>query len=86
MRMRSVKPRMYPSFEVEGRCCQNVWKSGFGVAKAMDVGDVLGRGGLGGAVGIVFRVDGVMKRVCWEVEVKIDVEDTMIGSGLDVDI
>lgn len=57
----------------------------FGVA-AMDFGDVLGRGELGGAVGIVFRVDGVMRRVCWEAEVKIDVEDIVIDSGLGVDI
>jgi hypothetical protein len=76
---------MYPIFEVEGRRCQNAWKSGFGVAKAMDVGDVLGCGGVGGAVGTVFSVDDVTRMVCWEVEVKVDVEDRVIGRGLGVE-
>jgi hypothetical protein len=55
----------------------------------MDVGDVLGRGGMGGAVGTagaVFRVDDVTRMVCWEVEVKVDVEDRVIGRGLGMDI
>jgi hypothetical protein len=51
----------------------------------MDVGDVLGRGGLGGAVGTVFSVDDLMRMVCWEVEVKVDVEDRVIGRGLGVE-
>jgi hypothetical protein len=52
----------------------------------MDVGDVLGCEGLGGAVGTVFRVDDVTGMVCWEVELKVDVEDRVIGRGLDMDI
>jgi hypothetical protein len=47
----------------------------------VDVGDVLGREGLGVAIGTVFRVDDVMRMVCWEVEVKVDVEDIVIDSG-----
>jgi hypothetical protein len=84
--MRSVKTRMYPILEVKDRCCQNNWKSVFCVVAAMDIGDVLGRDGLGGAVGTVFSVDGVMRSVCWEVEVKVDVVDIVIGRGLEVDI
>jgi hypothetical protein len=79
-RMRSVKPRIYPIFDVDDRCCQNDWKSVFCVTAAMDIGDVLGRGGLGVAVGIVFRVDDVTKILCCEVEVKFDVKDIAIGS------
>jgi hypothetical protein len=52
----------------------------------VDVGDVLGRGGLGVAVETVFSVDDVTGMVCWEVEVKVDVEDRVIGRGLGMDI
>lgn len=71
---------------MEDRCCQYDWKSVFCVAAVMGIEDVLGRGGLGVAVGTVFRVDEVTRIVCWEVEVKLDVEDIFTGSGLEVGI
>ena len=84
--MRSVKPRMYPIFEVEDRCCQYDWKSAFCDAAAMGIGNVLGRGGLGVPAGTVFRVDEVIRIVRGEVEERVDIEDIFIGSGLKVDI
>ena len=71
---------------MEDRCCQYDWKSVFCVAAVMGIEDVLGHGGLGVAVRTVFRVDEVTRIVCWEGEVKVDVEDIFIGSGLKVDI
>lgn len=86
MRTRSVKPRMYPIFDVEDRCCQNAWKSVVCVAAVMGIGDALRRGVLGIPVRTVFRVDEVTGIGCWEVEVENDVEDNVIGSVLRVDI
>lgn len=84
--MRRVKPRISPIFEGEDRWCQNDWKIAFCGAALMGFGDVLGCGGLGVAVRTVLSVDEVTGRVCWEVEVKIDVGDIFIGSRLRVDI
>jgi hypothetical protein len=52
----------------------------------MGIGEVLTRGGLGVAVGTVFRVDEVTRSICWEVEVKNNVGDIANDTGLRVGI